>query len=43
MSSESHLICMSESLKVVLANCEETDIQGYEEAVAALSRLEGVF
>ncbi|KAK4729604.1 hypothetical protein R3W88_022592 [Solanum pinnatisectum] len=36
-----HLMCMSEPLEVVLANYDESEIQGYEEVVAALSGLGG--
>lgn len=42
VTSMSHLMCMSESLEVVLVNCDETNIQGYEEVVEALLGLGGI-
>ncbi|XP_015165386.1 uncharacterized protein [Solanum tuberosum] len=39
VASVSHLMCMSEPLEVMLSNCDEFKIQGYEEVVAALSDL----
>lgn len=42
VGSVSHLMCTSEPLESVLANCDETNIQGYEEVVADLSGLWGI-
>lgn len=41
VASVNHLMCVSEPLEVVLGNCDQTDTQGYEEVVVALSRLGG--
>ncbi|KAK4726938.1 hypothetical protein R3W88_031855 [Solanum pinnatisectum] len=42
VASVSHLMCKNEPLESVLANYDESKVQGYEEVVAALSRL-GVY
>jgi len=39
MASVSHLMCMSEPLEAVLANYDETKVQGYDEVVVTLSIL----
>ncbi|KAK4729731.1 hypothetical protein R3W88_022719 [Solanum pinnatisectum] len=39
VASVSQLMCISEPLEVVLANYDETEVQGYDEVVAALSGL----
>ncbi|KAK4713523.1 hypothetical protein R3W88_019430 [Solanum pinnatisectum] len=39
VASVSHLICMSKPLKVVIANYDESKIQGYDEVVVSLSGL----
>ncbi|KAK4731363.1 hypothetical protein R3W88_024351 [Solanum pinnatisectum] len=39
VASVSHLMCISEPIEVVLANYDETEVQGYDEVVAALSGL----
>ncbi|XP_049389536.1 uncharacterized protein LOC125853821 [Solanum stenotomum] len=41
VASVSHLMCMNEPLEVVLANYDESEVQGYEEVVATLSGLGG--
>ncbi|XP_015170838.1 uncharacterized protein [Solanum tuberosum] len=41
VASVRHLICMNEPLEAVLANYDESEVQGYEEVVAALSGLGG--
>ncbi|XP_049414688.1 uncharacterized protein LOC125877439 [Solanum stenotomum] len=43
MASVSHLMRKNEPLEFVLANNDESEVQGYEEAVAALSRLKVKF
>ncbi|KAK4716686.1 hypothetical protein R3W88_015024 [Solanum pinnatisectum] len=42
VASVSHLMCISEPLESVLANYDESEVQGYEEVVAALLGL-GVY
>ncbi|KAK4731435.1 hypothetical protein R3W88_024423 [Solanum pinnatisectum] len=39
VASVSHLMCMSEPLEAVLENYDESEVQGYDEVVAALSSL----
>ncbi|XP_049397297.1 uncharacterized protein LOC125861442 [Solanum stenotomum] len=39
VASVSHLMCMNEPLESVLTNYDESEVQGYEEVVAALTRL----
>ena len=39
VASVSHLLCISEPLEVVLANYDETEVQGYYEVVTAIMGL----